>query len=137
LFGNRFEIDELAGRGGMGAVYRARDRYSGDLVALKLLHSGKIGPDEAERFSREATLLAGLTHPGIVAHVAHGHAPDGQRFLAMRWLHGEDLAHRLHRGTLPLGESVLLLKRVTEALSFAHRQGVIHRELVPPSRIAI
>jgi serine/threonine protein kinase len=79
LFANRFEIERTAGSGGMGTVYCARDRYSGEIVALKLLHSGTIGTDEDERFAREAQLLAELRHPGIVAHVAHGQTPDGQR----------------------------------------------------------
>lgn len=82
----------------MGTVYRATDRYSGDTVALKLLHAGAGGPDEGERFAREAQLLSELRHPGIVSHVAHGQTPDGQRFLAMEWLEGEDLGARLLRG---------------------------------------
>src|SRR4051812_44866640 len=98
LFANRFEIQRAAGSGGMGTVYRAIDRYSGDTVALKLLHGGTGGLDEVERFTREAQLLSELRHPGIVAYVAHGQAPDGQRFLAMEWLEGQDLGECLARG---------------------------------------
>lgn len=131
LFANRFEIERTAGSGGMGTVYRARDRYSGEIVALKLLHSGTIRTDEDERFAREAQLLSELRHPGIVAHVAHGQTPDGQRFLAMEWLDGEDLAQRLARGPLPLRDCLRLLEQVAEALSLAHQRGVIHRDLKP------
>ena len=95
LFANRFAIQRAAGSGGMGTVYRATDRYSGETVALKLLHTGAGGPGEAERFAREAQILSELSPPGIVAHVAHGQTLDGQRFLAMEWLDGQDLGERL------------------------------------------
>src|SRR5215218_2848682 len=107
----------------MGAVYRARDLGSGDPVALKVLHEGSPGPDPSDRFAREARLLAELSHPGIVAHVAHGEAPDGQRFLAMEWLDGEDLAARLARGPLSPADAVLLLRKVADALGAAHGHG--------------
>jgi serine/threonine protein kinase len=83
VIANRFEIDRPAGSGGMGTVYRAKDRYTRDFVALKLLHGGSEGVDEAQRFMREAQLLCELRHPGIVSHVAHGQTPSGQRYLAM------------------------------------------------------
>src|SRR5262245_28893618 len=92
LFANRFEIERQAGSGGMGAVYRARDRATGAAVALKLMHPGAAGPDGGERFAREARILAEIEHPGIVSYVAHGQTPDGRRYLAMEWLDGEDLA---------------------------------------------
>lgn len=131
LFADRFEIDRLAGSGGMGAVYRARDRHSGELVALKLLHQGAAGPEEEQRFAREATLLSELRHPGIVAHVAHGKTLQGQPFLAMEWLEGEDLGQRLSRGPLPVAQCLGLLTRIAEALATAHQRGVVHRDLKP------
>ena len=130
LFANRFEIQHAASSGGMGTVYRATDRYSGGLVALKLLHSGG-GGNEAERFAREAQLLSELRHPGIVAYVAHGQTAEGQRFLAMEWLQGQDLGERLLRGPLSLRDCVRLLDQVADGLSVAHRRGVIHRDLKP------
>ena len=132
LFANRFEIDRPAGSGGMGTVYRARDRYSGDVVALKLLHQGSGIADEGERFAREAQLLAELRHPGIVSHVAHGQTLEGQRFLAMEWLDGEDLAQRLARGPLQLREALGLVERVAQALAIAHERGIVHRKLSDP-----
>lgn len=131
LFAQRFEIDRPAGSGGMGSVYRARDLQSGDIVALKLLHVQNGPLADPERFVREARLLSELSHPGIVAYVAHGQTPEGQRFLAMEWLDGEDLSARLLRGPLPLQEALLLFKNVTEALAVAHRRGVIHRDVKP------
>lgn len=112
LFGNRFEIQRTAGSGGMGTVYRATDRYSGDTVALKLLHPGE-GHGEMERFAREAQLLSELRHPGIVAHVAHGQTPDGQRFLAMEWLEGQDLGQRI--AGLWLGQVRLRADDITDS----------------------
>lgn len=131
VVGNRFEIDRAAGSGGMATVYRARDRYSGDSVALKLIHGSMRGVDDGERFVREAQLLAELRHPGIVSYVAHGQTSDGQRFLAMEWLEGEDLGHRLKRHPLSLGQCLTLLAHVAEALEVAHQRGVIHRDLKP------
>ena len=117
----------------MGTVYRARDRYSGDLVALKLLHAGgsSANDPDGERFAREAQILAGLHHPGIVSHVAHGQAPDGQRYLAMEWLEGEDLGQRLARGPLSIGDCLLLLRQVAVALALTHRRDIIHRDIKP------
>ncbi len=78
LFGGRFEIETIIGMGGMGAVYRAQDHYTGTLVALKLLHATRNLSDDIERFYREAELLSELRHPGIVNYVAHGLSVDGQ-----------------------------------------------------------
>lgn len=131
LFANRFEIQRAAGRGGMGTVYRAIDRYSGDVVGLKLLHPGMVGEDEAERFAREGRMLAELRHPGIVAHVAHGQTPDGQLFLAMEWLNGIDLSQRLMQGPLVVQDCVRLAEQIADALMVAHQHDIIHRDLKP------
>lgn len=129
LLANRFAIETIAGTGGMGTVYRAIDRYTGKLVALKLLHSSDAV--SSERFSREAQLLSELCHPGIVAYIAHGSTLDGQYYLAMEWLQGEDLAVRLLRRTLSLQEAIALIQSVAAALATAHAKGVVHRDLKP------
>ncbi|WP_257458620.1 serine/threonine-protein kinase [Archangium lipolyticum] len=126
----RFTIEDLAGRGGMGFVYRARDSLSGRPVALKFLHVID-SPEVAYRFNREAMLLSSLCHPGIVSYVAHGTTEAGQPFLAMEWLEGEDLAQRLSRQCLGLSEALALLRRAAEALVTAHEQGIVHRDLKP------
>ena len=127
LFAHRFEVLALAGQGGMGAVYRAIDRYSGQVVALKLLHESS-GTSESERFVREAQLLSELQHPGIVSYVAHGKSPDGQRFLAMEWLDGCDLSDRLAKGPLAVRDCITLIEQAAAALAFAHRRGILHRD---------
>jgi serine/threonine protein kinase/tetratricopeptide (TPR) repeat protein len=130
VLAGRFTLEELAGRGGMGSVYRARDSQTGQNVALKLLHPVEHA-EALQRFSREAELLAELRHPGIVSHVAHGLLGSGQPFLAMEWLEGEDLSRRLARQPLSLPETLSLMRRVAEALATAHRHGIIHRDLKP------
>lgn len=131
LFAGRFAIERIAGSGGMGTVYAARDLATEHRVALKLLQAGTHSSGDIERFGREASVLAELEHPGIVSYVAHGAAPDGQRFLAMEWLEGEDLGQRLRRGPLSIRDTISLLRQVSSALAIAHAHGVIHRDLKP------
>jgi tetratricopeptide (TPR) repeat protein len=128
IVGDRFELLERAGSGGMGVVYRARDLRTGQPVALKVLAARNDGTG---RFLREAKLLSGLRHPGIVAYLDHGFTEDGAPFLAMEWLSGEDLSARLRRGSLSLGDALDLLTHATAALATAHARGVIHRDLKP------
>ena len=131
LFAGRFVIEHAAGAGGMGTVYRAQDLSTQRPVALKLLHSASAPAHDVDRFIREAQLLAELRHPGIVSYVAHGQTAEGQRYLAMEWLEGEDLSVRLRRGTLTEREAVSVLRQVADALAVAHARGVIHRDIKP------
>src|SRR5215472_16113647 len=126
---DRFELERLVGSGGMGSVYRARDRLTGGPVAVKLLLA-QLARDK-ERFKREAQLLAELSHPRVVRYVAHGVTPADHPYLAMEWLEGEDLAERLARTGLTMGESVLLARRVAEALGALHERGIVHRDIKP------
>ncbi len=130
-FAERFYIERLAGQGGMGAVFQARDRKSGSPVALKVLHADAADPLEAKRFTAEAQTLAALHHPGIVRYISHGVSPAGQQFLAMEWLEGEDLNKRLARGPLSVRDSLRLIQYVASALAVAHQQGIVHRDLKP------
>ncbi len=125
----RFEIERLAGTGGMGAVFRARDRLTGETVALKSLFDP--AKRNIERFVQEGRLLADLRHPGIVRYVAHGTTPAGEPYLAMEWLDGEDLSSRLSRAGLSVKESVALVRRVAESLAAAHVRGIVHRDVKP------
>ena len=128
VVGERFEVERLAGSGGMGTVYRALDRVTGAPVALKIVTSGAR---DGERFAQEARVLAELTHPAIVQYVAHGATPSGRPFLAMEWLEGADLGEALDKGGLGVAESVTVVRRVAEGLAVAHARGVIHRDIKP------
>jgi eukaryotic-like serine/threonine-protein kinase len=129
VVGERFEIEELAGAGAMGSIFRAIDRVNGERVALKTLRAD--APSVADRFAREARILAELSHPAIVRYVAHGPMPGGALFLAMEWLEGEDLQKRLKRAGLTIAETVALATRTAGALAAAHARGVVHRDIKP------
>src|SRR6478672_642987 len=110
----RFQLLTEAGSGGMGTVYRARDMTDGATVAVKILNGREAR--EAVRFEQEAAILSGLAHPAIVRYLASGIAESGERFIAMEWLDGEDLAMRLDRKPVTVAEAVALTRRSAEAL---------------------
>jgi|HubBroStandDraft_4_1064222.scaffolds.fasta_scaffold16520_2 serine/threonine protein kinase len=117
----RYEIESEIGRGGLGVVYAARDRELHRRVALKVLESALAG---------EAKLIAGLEHPAIVPIYDAGTLPDGRAFYAMKLVTGARLDHYLAKAP-SLAERLRILRRVGEALGFAHSRGVIHRDLKP------
>jgi serine/threonine protein kinase len=121
LTGTRYEIESEIGRGGLGVVYRAHDRELDRPVALKVLDSALAG---------EAQLIAGLEHPAIVPIYETGTLPDGRAFYAMKLVTGARLDQYL-TGSTSLAERLRILRRVGEALGFAHSRGVIHRDLKP------
>jgi serine/threonine protein kinase len=98
VIADRFELIELAGAGGMGEVWRARDRLEGVPVAVKMM--SRISEDGRTRFLREAIVLSELRHPSIVKYVAHGVTPGQHLYLVMEWLEGEALSQRLKRSAL-------------------------------------
>ena len=113
----------------MGSVWKAVDQQTGAFVALKLLHGRD--PRDAARFVREAQVIAGIAHPGVVRYVADGQLSDSERFLVMEWLEGESLADRLDRARLSLAETLALGRSAADALGALHRHGVVHRDLKP------
>jgi tetratricopeptide (TPR) repeat protein len=129
VFADRFLIEQLAGSGGMGMVYRAIDQSTGCAVALKVLR--RECAQEPERFQRESRMLADLRHPSIVRHVGHGATVEGDLYLAMEWLSGEDLQVRLARTPISAKETMIVLARVAEALAAAHAREVVHRDIKP------
>ncbi|WP_394845549.1 protein kinase [Pendulispora brunnea] len=132
IFADRFVLEDVAGTGGMAIVYRARDeKRDGATVALKVLRRLAHVRDLRERFEREAFVLSQLRHPGIVSYVDHGITPQGDAFLVMEWLEGEDLGRRMDREGLSLAETITLFRGIADALMVAHRQGIVHRDLKP------
>jgi tetratricopeptide (TPR) repeat protein len=129
VIAGRFELSTVAGAGGMGTVWRARDLQTGRLVALKLLNRQSVG--DTERFGREARALSELCHPGTVRYVAHGTSTTGEHYLAMEWLEGETLAERLVRGPLAIAEALLAARLAASALAEAHARGLLHRDVKP------
>jgi eukaryotic-like serine/threonine-protein kinase len=129
VIAERFEIEHLVGTGGMGEVFRAKDRLTGGPVAIKLLHPGMTR--DQERFKREAQLLAELSHPRVVRYVAHGVATSGRPYIAMEWLEGLDLSDRLSHEGFTLDEAVTLARRASEALGALHERGIVHRDVKP------
>ena len=119
------------GSGGMGVVFAGRHVDTGREVAVKLMRGGLGGSAGAQRFLREARALASLSHPAIVEYVDHGVTDEGQAFLVMERLIGEDLQTRLQRGTLPIHECIELGILLTDALVAAHAQGMVHRDIKP------
>ncbi len=127
-----FRLEELIGRGGMGAVYRATDVRLGRSVALKLLVPELAESDRfRERFLRESQLAASLDHPHIVPIYAAGDA-DGQLYLAMRYVEGFDLRQVIAReAPMDPARALGLIEQVGDALDAAHERGLVHRDVKP------
>jgi len=128
-----YEIIELVGEGGMAAVYRAYQPNMDRFVAVKVIESSKKLSDEmVARFQREARLIARLEHPYILpVHDFDGtHEPP---YIVMRYLEGGTLQDVIRRRQLPLNEIAYFFQQVGGALDYAHRQGVVHRDLKPPN----
>ncbi|MFO1488581.1 MAG: protein kinase [Verrucomicrobiota bacterium] len=141
----QLEILELIGKGGMGAVYKARQKQLDRIVALKILPPGIGGdPAFAERFTREARALAKLNHPGIVTLYEFGRAelPLGQAvqqhrptgpiyYFLMEFVDGVNLRQLLGRERVSAREALAIVPQICDALQFAHDQGIVHRDIKP------
>ncbi len=127
----QLEILEVLGQGGMGVVYKARQKSLGRLVALKLLNVPEsFGPDFAERFAREARALASLSHPSIVTVYDSGRA--GERYyLMMEFVDGANLHQMIHGSELKSSQALEIVSQICDALQFAHEAGVVHRDIKP------
>ena len=127
-----FKVVEVIGQGGMGIVYKAQDIRLDRLVAIKTMPEHILTDEAAQaRFRREATLLASLNHPNIAVIHDIIEQDDGTRYLILEYIPGETLAARIGREPLRLAEALAIAQQVAEAVSEAHKKGVIHRDLKP------
>ncbi|HEY9444465.1 MAG TPA: serine/threonine-protein kinase, partial [Gemmatimonadales bacterium] len=128
---DRYAIDRVLGRGGMATVYLARDRKHDRPVAVKVLHPEMAATLSAERFQREIRVAARLQHPHILPVYDSG-AGTGLLWFTMPYVEGETLRDRLRRdGPLPVPGAVAILEQIARALEYAHRSGVMHRDVKP------
>ncbi len=129
---DRYELNEVVGSGGMSSVYRAHDRVLERTVALKVLHDRLVAQtDVVERFSREAKLVAGLSHHNIVAVIDRGEYA-GSPFIVLEYISGENLKQLLVRqGPLPVERALELTIEIADGLAFAHQKGFVHRDVKP------
>ncbi len=131
VIGGRFLIEGEVGRGGVGIVYRALDRITAQTVALKVIAISGVAASEEARFAQEGRLLASISDPAIVKVVAFGQLEDGQPYVAMEWLEGEDIAQRQKRKPLTVSEALEVAAQVADGLAAAHAAGIVHRDVKP------
>jgi beta-lactam-binding protein with PASTA domain/tRNA A-37 threonylcarbamoyl transferase component Bud32 len=132
LFDGRYRILRKLGTGGMANVYLAEDEVLGRRVAIKILNDRHAGDDQfVERFRREAKNAASLSHPNIVSIYDRGEA-EGTYYIAMEYLDGRSLKELIvARGPAPINLAVDYARQILAAIRFAHRHGIVHRDIKP------
>ncbi|CBY13214.1 unnamed protein product [Oikopleura dioica] len=126
-----FEVLECLGRGGMGVVYKARQKSLGRLVAIKILPPERVGEEKfSERFAIEAATLAKLSHPNIVTVHDFGEI-DGLFYIVMEYIDGVNLRDLLREGKLEAKQALAIVPPICDALQSAHDRGVVHRDIKP------
>jgi serine/threonine protein kinase/formylglycine-generating enzyme required for sulfatase activity len=128
----RYRIEKILGKGGFGLVYLAQDDQLRRLVAIKVPHPERVSQSEdAEAYLTEARTVANLDHPNIVPVYDIGGSKPFPFFIVSKYIDGTDLATRLRQSRLALHEAVELVAAVAEALHYAHKQGLVHRDIKP------
>ncbi len=130
----QYEIEALIGRGGMGAVYRGKQRALDRPVAIKILPPEVDDEDTSysERFKNEAKIMARLEHPAIVPVYDFGETSEGQLYFVMSFINGTDIHQMVQsQGRLPPEHALAITAHVCDALAYAHKHGVIHRDIKP------
>jgi serine/threonine-protein kinase len=132
LFDGRYQVVRKLGAGGMANVYLAEDQELGRRVAIKILNERHANDEQfVERFRREAKNAAALSHPNIVSIYDRGEA-EGTYYIAMEYLDGRSLKELiLSRGPAPLNVAIEYVRQILSALRFAHRHGIVHRDIKP------
>jgi tetratricopeptide (TPR) repeat protein/predicted Ser/Thr protein kinase len=132
VIGNRYEVLQLLGEGGMGAVYKVRDNAVDRLIALKVIRPDLASrPEILARFKQELILARQVTHKNVIRLFDLGEA-DGVKFITMDFIEGRDLKSLLkEKGKLPPADAVKIIAQVCRALDAAHAEGVVHRDLKP------
>ena len=131
-----FELVESLGEGAMGKVHLAMQKSLGRRVAIKLLkRSLLLGDAEVSRFLREARLLAELRHPSIVGVHGMGRTPDGEYFLVMDLVDGQNLRDYIAGAEVPVEEAAIIVANIARAVAHAHQKGIVHRDLKPSNVI--
>ncbi len=130
---DRYVLQSILGRGGMGVVYKAKHEQMDRLVAIKMLHSHMVSDADAmKRFHREAKAVSRVRHPHSIMLFDFGVSSSGQPFIVMDYVEGTNLKRVIKQEThLPLERAEHIFQQVVDALSTAHTEGVIHRDLKP------
>jgi len=129
--GTAYTIERELGGGGMSRVFLARDESLGREVVIKVLSPELAATLSAERFTREIKLAAALQEPHIVPLLSAGVTSEGLPYYTMPFVRGDSLRARMSAGRVPVAESTAILRNVAQALSYAHRQGLVHRDIKP------
>lgn len=142
LLGTRireYEILEVIGKGGMGAVYRARHTLLDEERAIKVIHARLAGDrDFVDRFIREARMLIKLRHPNLVQLHDFGTLEEDSFFMVLELIRGESVLDRLHRlGRIPLEDAIKMVREAAQGLQNAHQKGIVHRDISPDNLMIV
>ena len=134
--GSGYRVGELAGEGGMAAVFSAHDIRHNRRVAIKVFDAANASPETVARFLREVRITAGLTHPAVVPVFDSGEG-EGLLYYVMPLVPGETLRHRMQQGGIDFASAAMLLGDVADALDVAHRHGIVHRDVKPDNILLV